>query len=502
MVNQNNDINPFDEIRKAVNDYYEKIIRGIYKVEDNMPILLDSYGQWKIRGGNGKTTVAKCIGTYRLGSEIAEPLNSIELYIKFYRGINGDGQKNGKIDYMARPKEPWKYEAGMYKLFQQSELVPEAFLFEDILGLGDKLITLSAGNQTLEQRIAEINSNNIKLRGEELALQQLPLFLNIASTQATFDNYAEENVIPQLIKGNKRVASNLIASTETNAVNKSLNYLRAWLDKNEVDKIPPETIALFEENYQPIITRLEKNRKKLIHGALDGENIVSVEKGGWKAPDMAKGDTGNIKFIDLESVRLGHPFFDLSAIATTPGSYLGPKQWEEMIKQYNKVRLRLLGVEPEETGSYPIARFFDPLKRLDSEIKINENSWKGMRSIFYAGVIHNLFKIGAKLKDREKFFPDSFKAMIQERPYLNNVYWHNRKVIALGIEGILASPESFVIDGKNFNPDAFTSEEIKKLEELLKFFREEGIIDPGDRCPMSLGAKHRTEYGEEPKTTA
>ncbi len=498
MENQNIHADPFDEIREAVNEHYGEIIRRAYGVKEGTPIFLDSYGQSKIRGGNGKTTVAKCDGVYRLGSESAEPSRPMEIYIKVYRGMNGDGKK--RIDYMQRPREPWKYEAEAYRLFGQSGIVPKAFLFEDIPGLEDKLLTLSAGNQTLEQRIAELNSSNQGLSDSELAVVQLPLFLNVASTQAMFDNYAEENVIPQLIEKDRKAPLNFTSSMEMNAVEKSLNYLRAWLDKDEIGQIPPEITALFIEYYQPIISRLEKNRKRLIHGALDGDNIVSMQGGGWKAPDLRTGEPGDIKFIDLESLRFGHSFFDLASVATTPGSYLGPKQWEEMIDYYNESRLRLFGLEPEERNSYSIARFLSHDRRGESELKINENAFKGMRSVFYTGVIHNAFKIGAKLKDREKFFPESFAAMIQENPCLIDIHKHNNELVVLGIDHILKHHEDFVIEGPNYNRDAFTIEDVKTLRSLLLFLIAERIIPSDDGCPIYLMEKYQIRKGSEGKT--
>ena len=454
---------PFEEIADAFNRNADVILRGIYE-DVGGPIILDSFHQDRIRGGNGKTTVARCTGTYRSGSQ-ASVATPFELYVKVYRGINGGNKGCDGMDYMKRQERPWKYEAEFYDLFHGSRVVPGHYWFRDVRGLKDKLITLSGGNQTLQAKLFQLNKLS---KGGNLATQQLPLFLGVAATQALFDDFAEREVMPALI-GHKSLSEHVQLERVSLTMPKALNYLRALMGCQSIEEIPSDIRARFSEKYQPIAKRNDNNRRKLVHAALDGENIVSNEQKGWQMPDIDTGCPGSIRFIDLESIKLRDPFFALSQTLTIPGSSLTPEEFEAVMQQYNATRLKLLGIEPEKTQG------FFGLGRRTEEPKMTEGRLKGMRSIFYAGAVHNPLKSGAKLADSASLFPDVYEARMQETPELRGVADHNRGMISQSIEHIVSNPEQFVIDDPSLGIDSFTPEDVKSLEGLLVLFKELGI---------------------------
>lgn len=457
---------PFEEITDAFNKNTDEVLRTIYE-DVGGPIILDSYHQDRIRGGNGKTTVARSTGSYRTGSQ-AGVKTPFELFTKVYRGINGGNGCNAGCDvkdYMKRPERPWQFEAEFYDLFHESGVVPGHYWFRDIKGLRDKLITLSGGNQTLQAKLFQLNKLT---RGGNLAVQQLPLFMAVATTQAFFDDFAEREVMPALI-GHPNLSKHVQAERNSPTMEKALNYIRAGMGYPTLEEMPDDIKARFFELYLPIAKRIDNNRRKLVHAALDGENIVSIERGGWQMPDVETGCTGNIKFIDLESIKLRDPFFALSQTLTIPGSSLTPEEFETVMQQYSATRLKRFGYKPGERPG-----FFGFGKRTE-EPKMTENRLKGIRSIFYAGSIHHPLKKGGKLADKLLLFPDDYAATMQETPELVKAGQHQKKMISQNIEYILGNPGQLIVDDPSLGIDSFAAEDIKTLEGLLGFFREIGI---------------------------
>ena len=470
MVESKKSTSSFEGIKEAINKHLPEVVGRIFCEETGVLPKITNVDYREILGGNAKTTIVNVVGEY---SQNGSNYHSFEIYVKSYQGHNG--KNTHAIDYIIRPKVPWEYEAGVHDLFRESKIVPQAFRFENIEDLQDKLITLPAGDQTLEQRAEEIASQN---KGRDIAKIQLPLFLNVSSSLALFHHYAIEDVWINLVGEGTRVAREMSRKVRGKPLRKASNYLRSWLGYKKIDSIPQETLEQFCDLYSPIIGQLKNAEKKIIHGAADGKNIVSKKEGGWRGPDIKSEDNGNIIFIDLESVRADNHLVDLSSIATIPTSYLGPEQWGEMMEQYNETRLRLQGIEPEERKTFfsvPFSFMTFGSKKSPQGFRLYEDVWRGMRSLFYSGAIHNSFKIGAKIKDTEREFPEMFKRLIEEHPYMAESVTSMKRFMTLALESIVTNPQDFIAEDFLRSPNSFMKEEIEKLSGLLDFFRKKEI---------------------------
>lgn len=455
---------PFLEIKLALARHGDVILREIYDIPLDEQIFYDTSGEERVRGGNGRTTVARCRGTYRVGSQTAIK-NYFEIFIKNFKGFNGDTEAGS--DYVNRPEAPWISEKQTYDIFRGSNLMPKAFHFSHIRELRNKLVTLPAGNQSLEHKILEV-TEAARMSGQDVASAQMKVFLEVVSAQAAFEDYATKRVWP-ILQG--RIADEIKTRGIEPIMPKALRYLRDWLGYEKIEEIPVEIRNKFEHLYTPFAEILDHHKGQIIHGDLDEENIIGKSGEDWKGPD-GKGYDGNIRLIDPENVRQGHPFYDTARTATIPMSALEPKHWEELIKTHRKQKWRQEGIRGTRVrkGIWGFKTTVEP--------EIEEEAERAERSIFFASCVHNPFKIGSRWKFMERRYPEDFREMLDERNYLKrvgDVYNHHRTPIRTALEYICSNPGEFIARGSQ-NLVSFRESDIETVGELLKFFNELGIV--------------------------
>ncbi len=469
-IKNKNTQDPFVGIKLALAKHPEVIIREIYELKNNEPIFYDDSGEQRVRGGNGKTTVAKHSGAYRIGSQ-ASPKEEFSIYVKYYRGYNGSHDE--ERDYATRPEKPWLSEKQIYDKFAESNLVPRAFLFGNVRELRNKLVTLPAGNQTLERKILEVTEAAEK-KGEDVIDAQMKVFLEVVAAQATLENYGKKRVWPFL---QDKLEDEVKARGLEPIMPKAMRYLGDWLGYKTMEEIPSEIRTQFEHLYTPFAVVLDHYKEDLIHGDLDSGNIVGTSLEAWRGPDE-RGYNGNIRFIDLENMRTGHAFGDTARLATVPMSELGPEQCEILMKKHRTQRWMLDGIRP---GEIEIRTGFLGLGSETRTIhpEMIDDAERAERCIMFTSCVHNPFKIGSRWKYRENndSHKEDFAAMLNEKSYLRkrgDIYDHHIIPITKALEHIISHPNLFIVR-EAYQLVSFTEQDIGTISDLLKFFREHGI---------------------------
>ncbi len=246
-----------------------------------------------------------------------------------------------------------------------------------------------------------------------------------------------------------------------------IDYIRAIkgkkrveeVDKNLVNKVIKLTVPI-QRIYIP-----RSDSFRVTHGDPITKNIICMEGGSYG-------------FIDADPF-LGLPVSDLSALLSTPGLKLNPKDWwflTDVFLVNDKKKLDDILEEMPKSLNSMRPEIFQRLSKLG--IKFDTEEMPGNEKYCtFMGIFFRSARVLAKISDLRNNHKEMYEKMEAEDKTLKEAFGEMRKNMALSLDSVVNNPRAFEVS---------RSEYVDKLGEFQELLIEEEVIEPTEGAEKFL----------------
>ncbi len=354
-----------DTIERKIGFLLFDIVKALAGEKEDLDI--QTYGIEAVRSGWSVGKFYRVNAVYYQGGYSPDKEGkNIGFFIKCFNTLDNENFSSGL------PPRDLEYQ--LYKIMENSSVVPRAFVFE---GLENALVLEHAGRISAEDKLSSLRGEAKSIL-EEKILKRIARFNSFAHQQAA--SISDNEVIKEWVKIKRPTAEDAV------------RYFREYLKVKELEE-DARKINKFEENYKVFEKMYGENGDQLIHGDLRGQNIVGPEREEWTED--------NIKIVDLGSMVRGDPLYSVAQFVTSPGSKASSKRWDDRLMFYKGAEANALcGVSGIKS------------------VRFRTEEIQRAKRRFYVATIHSAIRGLLKMAKLKSKSPEDYNRIMSERNVL------------------------------------------------------------------------------------